>query len=104
MNAAPFEASAKAELAKAMLPAPDDFLGDVGPLAQLYYLDQVAWTVLRGMTGMLSSEVSADLDDDDPPVQALAALSDAVGRLDGICQIMGLLPAEAVASEGMVGE
>ena len=102
MTTAPFEASAKAELAKALLPAPDDFLGDVGPLAQLYYLDQVAWTVLRGLTGMLASGAGGDLDDDDPPVQALAALGDIVGRLDGVCQIMGLLPAEAVATQGMI--
>ena len=90
-----FEDQARTELATAMVLAPEDLLGDISPLGQLLYLEQLGWYVLRSFTGMLSSDASAELEDDDPPVIALNQLTVAVGELDQICVTMGILPTEA---------
>lgn len=93
-----FQEDAKTELATAMVMAPEDLLNDVGPLAQLWFLNQVAWHVARSMTGMMSSDASAELEDEDPPVVALQELMQAVGILDQTCLTMGLLTTESVTA------
>lgn len=94
-----FEDQARTELAAAMVLAPEDLLADIGALGQLLYLEQLAWHVLRSLTGMLSSEASADLDSEDPPVIALQQLTVAVGEIDQVCVTMGILPTEAQYKE-----
>jgi hypothetical protein len=83
------------ELAEAMIMPPDDLLGDVGPLAQLLYLERLAWHVLTGWTGMLTVADSGDVPDDSEPVRALAALGLAAGQIDAACVLVALLPPEA---------
>ena len=94
-----FEDQARTELAQAMVLAPEDLLGDISPLGQLLFLEQLAWYVFRGMTAMLSSDASADLESDDPPVIALQQLGVAVGEIDQVCVTMGILPAEVQYKE-----
>lgn len=93
------EEQAREELAVAMVLAPEDLLSDIGPLGQVLYLNQLAWHVLRGMTGMLSSDASQELENDDPPVIALNELTMAVGMLDQVCVTLSILPAEVKAPQ-----
>lgn len=91
---AQLEEQAREELAVAMVLTPEDLLSDIGPLGEVLYLNQLAWYVLRAMTGMLSSDASAELESDDPPVIALNQLTMAVGMLDQVCVTLGILPEE----------
>ena len=89
------EDQARAELSAALVLAPDDLLGDVGPLAQVLYTRELAWHVLRSFTGMLASDASADLEPDDPPIIALNELTMALGMLDQVCVTLGIIPLAA---------
>lgn len=88
-------ASAQSELAAASVPTPDDILADVGPLAQLYYLERLAYTVLSNFTAMLTADGIDPVDDDSEPVRALAAIGEACGNLDGACILLSILPEDA---------
>lgn len=86
---------ARTELAEYMIIPPEDLLGDIGPMGQLLYLEQLIWLVLSGWTGMLSAADGDDVPDDSEPVRALAALTLAAGQIDGACVLVSLLPPEA---------
>lgn len=90
------EDQARTELAMAMVLAPEDLLADIGPLGQILYLEQLAWHVLRGVTGMLSSDASTELQNDDPPVIALQQLTMVVGEIDQVCVTLGILPDQVI--------
>jgi hypothetical protein len=90
-------AHAQAELAAAAWPIPDDFLGDVGPLAIVWYFDQLGWATLRHYTAMLANAPGETPGDDSEPVRALNALTVAVGAIDEACVILGLIDREAAA-------
>lgn len=86
------------ELAAATVPTPDDLLGDVGPLAQVFYLEQLAYAVMRAYTAMLSASDDDAMPDDSEPVRALAALGEACGNLDAACILLSILPPEAASA------
>ena len=86
---------ATTELAEAMVPTPEDMLADVGPLAQAWYLQQLAYHVMRSFTAFLSTDEAGDVADDSEPVRALGALTTLCGIADGICVTLSILPAEA---------
>jgi hypothetical protein len=88
---------AKDELAEAMFPAPEDFLNDVGPLAQLYYVEQLAYQVMGNFAAMLANAPGGSPEDGSEPVQALSAIAEACGNLDAACVLLSILPAEAQA-------
>lgn len=88
---------AKVELAQSMIPVPDDYLGDLGPVAAVWYLEQLAWATLRHFTALLSTDAVEQPDDDSAPVRALAGLGVVAGAIDQVCIDLGLLPAEAGA-------
>lgn len=90
-------AIATAELAEAMVPAPDDFLGDLGPLGAVWYCHEVAWATLRHYTALLAAPEGGSPDDDSEPVRAHHALGLAVGMLDQVCVILNLIEPEAAA-------
>lgn len=87
---------AEAELAQAVVPTPDDLLGDVGPTTQLFYLERTAYTVLGNWAAMLSGDEAADLGEADELTRAMNALAEVCGLLDGACVMVGLLPDEAL--------
>lgn len=86
---------ATAELAEAMVPAPDDVLEDCGPLACLWYLTQAAGFTLGRWAGTIDSPAGSELTDGDAPVQALSVLTQVMGMLNGACVLVDLLPEEA---------
>lgn len=86
---------AKSELAEAMVPDPEDLLADVGPLAQLFYLNQTAYQVLKNYAAMLTAKGIETPADDSEPVRALQMVAEACGMLDGACQELSILPREA---------
>lgn len=88
---------ARTELAESMIIAPPDLLGDIGPMGQLFYLEQMIWHVLSGWTGMLAVADGDDVPDDSEPVRALAALTLAAGQVDAACVLVSLLPPEAAS-------
>lgn len=87
---------ARVELAKAMIPTPDDVVTDLSPLAALYYLEQLGWAVLTLWTAYASDETDKGSDGADDLGQTLNEVAETVGRLDQICARIGLLPIEAV--------
>jgi hypothetical protein len=80
------------ELADAMCPTPDDLLGDIGPLGTLWYLHEVAAYTLQKCAGMVTSPDAGTLEDDSEPVRALAAITTAMGVINGACEILSLIP------------
>jgi hypothetical protein len=86
---------ARVELAENMILPPDDLLGDIGPMGQLLYLEQLCWHVLSGWTGMLSAADGDDVPDNSEPVRALQAITMAAGMIDQACATVSLLPPEA---------
>jgi len=86
---------AKAELAEQMFPAPEDYLNAVGPLAQLFYLDQLAYQVMKNFAAMLANAPGGPPPDGSEPVQALQAITEACGNLDGACVLLSIFPDEA---------
>ena len=86
---------ARTELAENLIMPPADLLGDIGPMGQLLYLEQLAWHVLSGWTGMLAAADPADVGDDSEPVRAQQALALAAGEIDAACVLVSLLPPEA---------
>lgn len=86
---------ARTELAENMIVVPADLLGDIGPMGQLLYLEQLAWHVLSGWTGMLAAADADDVGDDSEPVRALQAITLAAGMIDQACATVSLLPPEA---------
>jgi hypothetical protein len=86
---------ARDELATAMVPAPDDLLSDVGPLAQLYFLNQCAEYVMKAWVGMLQGDTAAGVEDDSEPVRALAAIANATGQLAAACQLVSIFDRDA---------
>jgi hypothetical protein len=91
------KAFAQQELADAFVPAPEDFMAELGPLGAVWYLDQVGWAVLKHYTALLAADTGEAPPDGSEPVQAMAALSVAVGMLDGVCVTLGLIDAEAAS-------
>lgn len=83
------------ELAAAYVPTPDDLLGDVGPLAVVWYLHEVADYVIQFYAGALSGDEARDVGDDSGPVRCLAALVTAMGVINGACIQIDLLPPDA---------
>lgn len=86
---------AKLELAEAMVPTPEDLLGDVGPLAQLYYTERLLYVLLGMWTGMIAEDTTSGLDADSPPVKAQQAIALAAGNIDAACILLDILPAAA---------
>lgn len=93
--------SAQMDLAKAMVPTPDDILADVGPLASVLYLDTLAWHVMTYWTGTMIDGASGDITPDDPPAMVLNALGQVVGMLDEVLVTLGMMPPEASAASFM---
>jgi hypothetical protein len=91
-------AHATAELAAAMVPVPDDIMEDLGPLAAVWYLHEVAWSTFRHYTAMLSADGVAAPEDDSEPVRAHHALGLALGMLDQTCVILGLIEPDAAVA------
>lgn len=81
---------ARDELGAAMVPAPDDLLADVGPLGQVYFLNQAADHVVRSIVGMMSGPEAEVLDDDSGPVRALAACTIALGNIGAACVALSI--------------
>lgn len=87
---------ARTELAQAMVPTPDDIVGDLSPLACLYFLEQLGWAVLTCWTAYASDEADKGSESADDLAETLNAIAMTVGQLDQTCARIGLLPVEAV--------
>lgn len=97
------EELARAELAAAMVPTPDDIMADLTPMAGLFYLDQMAWGVLKLWAAEVSDLVVADSDASDDLGSTMATLADIVGQVDGLAAKLGLIPAEQVPPAPVAG-
>lgn len=87
---------AREELAKAMIPTPDDVVTDLSPLACLFYMEQLGWAVLTSWTAYASEAQENGVEGADDLGVTLNQIAETVGRLDEICARIGLLPVEAV--------
>lgn len=87
--------TAKAELAEAMIPTPEDVISDLSPLAALYYLEQLGWATFTMFTAYAESEQGKDQAADDDLAVTLTQIGVVVGMLDETCIRVGLLPLEA---------
>lgn len=92
------ETLAREELAKVMIPTPDDIMAELSPLAALFYLDQLAWGVFKLWTFHLSSASVADVEAADDAAETLQGIGVALGNLDAVCARIGLAPTEAAAT------
>ena len=89
--------TARDELADNMVPTPDDLLDNIGPFGLMWYLEQLAYYVMNQWTAFLVAAAKDDVPDGSEPVQALAAIADAVGHIDGALVLLKMLPDEAVS-------
>jgi hypothetical protein len=80
------------ELGQNMVPTPDDLLGDLSPITQVWYLRELAYSVMRTLAATLAIDGADELPDDSPPVRTLAVVSTVAGELDGAAILVGLLP------------
>lgn len=87
---------AKVELAKAMIPTPDDVLTELSPLAGLYYLEQLGWAVLTSWTAYADDAKGDDVETADDLAETLQGVAQVVGQLDAVCARIGLIPLDAV--------
>lgn len=87
---------AKAELASAMIPAPEDQVTDLTPIGALYLLEQMGWAVLTLWTAHAEDQVSEADDVTSDLATTLQGIGTCVGMLDEICARIGVLPLEAV--------
>lgn len=90
---------AKAELAEAMIPTPDDIMEELTPLGALYYWEQLGWATLTTWTAHVQ-----DMDDQGDEAASemagvLQGIATALGGLDAVCATIGLVPAEAVPQD-----
>lgn len=86
------EEMAKTELAKAMIPTPDDIMDELSPLAALYLLDQMAWATFTNWTAWLSDMTDEQKADAESAAPTLSGLGLVCGELDAICAAIGLAP------------
>jgi len=93
---------ATSELAEAMCPTPDDLLGDIGPLGTVWYTHEVLAYCLQKMAGMITAPEAGLMEDDSPPVRALAGITTAMGVINGVCETLSLIPEDVAASNGQV--
>lgn len=91
---------AREQLAAAMIPTPDDLANDLDPMACLFYLEQLGWTIFTVWTAFAEEQSGQDSQVDDDLAVTLAQLGVIVGMLDQACIRVGLLPVEA-AGPGM---
>jgi len=87
---------AKQQLADGSVPAPEDLLADLDPLAALYYLEQTGWMVLNMWTGFAQEQQDANADGAEDLAVTLSQVAAVVGMLDGACARIGLIPTDAV--------
>jgi hypothetical protein len=87
---------AKAELMSASVPAPDDILTMLGPMGQLYFVQQVCLELGTAYATNLSVETDEGGDLQENGARALQAIMEAAGMLTHACVTMGLMPPEAL--------
>lgn len=91
---------AKKELAKAMVPTPDDICEELSPIAALYFLEQLSWATLTLWTAYAKDEQDKAPEVADDLGLTLQGVALAVGSLDEICARIGLIPPAAVFPAG----
>jgi hypothetical protein len=92
-------AIAAQELADATVPTPEDALSDVGPFAQLLWIHDAAYVMLKLWGAILSDDAAGAPADADDVTEALTAISLACGNLDAACIAAGILDADAKPPE-----
>ena len=87
--------TAQDELAKSMMPHPDEFMEDYSPQAALLFLRQVAMSSLRTCTAA-SASLGADEDEEVPAAtEVLNGVAAAVVGSTHALVALGVLPLEA---------
>ena len=84
---------ARSELAAEMIPAPDDLLGDVGPLAVLHYCREALVYAVTSWTAQLAEEQVDEAPGGGELANALQAMCEALGALSVASVEVHLLPA-----------
>lgn len=87
---------AKQELAKNLVPTPDDIAEMLSPIAMLYYFEQLGWATIKTWTGHLMEHAKDPAEITDDLSQTLQGIMEVVGALDEVAARIGLIPAEAV--------
>lgn len=86
---------ARAELAKAMVPTPEDLLDGMGPLGVLFYAEQTVVEAFKLLVFFASESADdPDAEEGDLP-RVIEAVGMALGQLDAACILLGILPPEA---------
>lgn len=86
------EQTARMELMSFQVPAPDDLVDGLTPLAQLLYLQQLAYTVLGGFAAGAIDTLGADEAPGATVSATVGALNLICGEIDAACEPLGLLP------------
>ena len=83
------------EIGTAGCPTPDDILSELSPLAQLYFVEQLAYGLLHAWAARIAADVGTPEEAPEGVVQALDAVGIAAGNLDAALILMGVLPEDA---------
>jgi hypothetical protein len=83
-------AIASQDLLDNSVPEPDMLLENLTIFSAVYFLQQTNDYVVRKFLAMLAADESADLADGDEPIQALQAITEACGVINGACVLLGL--------------
>lgn len=86
------EQSARIELMGLQVPTPDDLVDGLTPLAQLLYLQQLAYTVLGGFAAEAVDSLETFEDQAVIVSDTVGALNLICGEIDAVCAPLGLLP------------
>ncbi len=87
--------AASAELSRAMVPMPDDFVEDLSPPAAMLFLRQCTMAIAKVVLGATIS-LSEDPDEADGPLgEAMRGIMAAVAGTTHACVAIGLLPQAA---------
>lgn len=86
------EQAARMELMSLQVPAPDDLVDGLTPLAQLLYLQQLAYAVLGGFVAGAIDTLATDEAPSATASDTVGALNVICGEIDAVCAPLGLLP------------
>ena len=87
---------AQQELAKVMIPTPDDVCESLSPVAALYYWERLGWQVYTLWVAYASDEAEKDPTVGDDLAETLQGIGTTLGAMDAVCARIGLIPQEAL--------
>ena len=82
------------ELTEHAIPDAEMLLSELSTIAQVYYLNQVAYFVFGAVANGVIADVQMSSEDEAEIADIVQRLGVACSALDGVCQVFGILPKE----------